>query len=517
MRVSEKMFFQANMERLQKQSALFLKATERATSGRRVNRASDDPVSATRILSFKKTITQIDQRVRNVDEAERFLSLTEEILKKVETQLHRASELAIDMSSGFKTALDRKNAVHGVQQILDEMVSLANTEHNGQYIFSGNKIKTPPFNLETEWKGQFVGKAFSPDNLFSIQSHVDLGLPIDPNSPPNEILNVSVDGVNIEVVLEDGVYTGDEMANEIQTRVNEHPAIVAAGASVVAEYRLDDPENPDTSSGRLLIRSEKIGGTSSITPRPAVGFKIAATVNDTLNISMGDTLLNITLTSGIYKTGAALANELKTQIELAGQSVDVTFQDDHFLITPTDGNPFVHPLPATLAFGDARTALGFIEGHSRLSGEEYLGDSGEMPVLIEPDRAFGKNLSGMQVFKGGAEGNGADIFAGLLNFKAALDSDDGGGIAAAITDMHNAIEQMGGERALVGARLNRVESTRLVLEEVKLSTVSFESGIGDIDLTQAISELRQQQNTLEITRAIAARVLDQPTLLNFLR
>ena len=310
MRVSDKMFFQANMNRLQKQSALLLRAEEKATSGRMVNRASDDPVSATRILSFKKTITQIDQRVRNVDEAERFLSLTEEVLKKVEDQLHKASELAIDMSSGLKTALDRKNAVHGVQQILDEMVSLANTEHNGQYIFSGNKIKTPPFNLETEWKGQFVGQSFSPDNFFSIQSHFDTSLPPDPNFLPNEILNISVDGINIEVVLDDGVYTGEELANEIQTKINEHPDIVAAGVSVIADYLLEDPENPDTSPGRLRITSDTIRGKSSVTPHAAVGFKIAAGVNDTLSIFVNGTLLDIVLTAGIYKTGGALADEL---------------------------------------------------------------------------------------------------------------------------------------------------------------------------------------------------------------
>jgi flagellar hook-associated protein 3 FlgL len=96
-------------------------------------------------------------------------------------------------------------------------------------------------------------------------------------------------------------------------------------------------------------------------------------------------------------------------------------------------------------------------------------------------------------------------------------ANDDSGVQTALTDLQKGLEQIGEQRALIGARLNRIESTRLVLEEVKFSTTSFESGIGDIDLAQAIAELRQQQNALEITRAIAARILDQPTLLNFLR
>lgn len=517
MRVSEKMFFQSNLDRLQKQAALVLKAEERSITGRIVNRASDDPVSATRILNFRKTATQIDQRFRNVDEAERFLSVTEEILKDVETQLHQASDIAIDMSSAFKTAQDRKNAVYGVQQILDQMVTLANTEHDGQSLFAGNKVKTTPFDLAASWKGQYVGRSLPPEGV-TIQSHPDTLTPLDPNSPPNEILRLAVDGVDIQVILEDGVYDGDLLASELQTKINEHPDLQAKGLSVLVEYVLDDPENPGISTGHLRITSDTIGGKSSVVARPATGFKILSGVNDTLDISVNGELLNVVLNAGIYKSGDLLAEELKEQIKLLGQPVQVEFKTDHFLITPESGTPFVHPLPETLPFGDARMTLGFLDGKSQLSGEEYKGDDGEMPVLLSKDETFSKNRSGVEVFKGGMkDASGVDLFSVLLNFKAALEADDDVGIQTAITDMQKGMEQMGEERAWVGARLNRLQATQTALTKVKLSTTSFQSDIEDIDLTRAISELKQQQNTLEITRAIAARILDQPTLLNFLR
>ncbi len=516
MRVTEKMLFGFSMDRLRQQASGLLKAQERSVTGKRVTQASDDPVAASRALNFKRTIAQVDQRLRNVTEAERFLSISDETLKDVEGELHKASELAIDMASASKTPQDRKNAIHELQQIFDQLVNLANTRHDGQSLFAGNKVNTTPFDFEADWKGQFIGKSL-PDGNIDITASTDPSIPPDPNFPLSDILNVTVDGINVQIVLDAGSFDGVTLADEIQRKINDHPDMVAAGKTVTVEFALDNPDDPNFSASHFVITSDTIKGRSSVVVNPPTGIKIGLGINDSMDIMIDGQPVSITLSEGIYKDGAALAAELESRLNDAGQSLKVQFDTDHFVLTPFGGKPFVHPLPTTLPFGDARLALGLIDGKSRLSGTEYLGDKGEMPVWIEPDRPFTKNLTGMDVFKGGSGASGADLFADLLNLKIALDLDDNLGIKTAVAAMNKAKEQISTERAGIGARLNRVEATRVILEEVKVSTETFRSGEEDIDLAKAISDLIQQQNALEATRSVAARVLEAPTLLNFLR
>jgi flagellin-like hook-associated protein FlgL len=172
-----------------------------------------------------------------------------------------------------------------------------------------------------------------------------------------------------------------------------------------------------------------------------------------------------------------------------------------------------------------------LRGTHQLSGEEYLGDDTEISVIIEPNVTLSKLLPGFRLFKGLIKTTiefdeiteerdtvvGVDLFADLISFKAALETNNTVGLQAAITDMSEAIDQINSERAAIGARLNRLDATQTILEEMKISVESFRSEEEDIDLTQAISDLVRQQSALEAARAATARVLDQPTLIDFLR
>ncbi|WDT80169.1 MAG: flagellin [Candidatus Manganitrophus sp.] len=111
---------------------------------------------------------------------------------------------------------------------------------------------------------------------------------------------------------------------------------------------------------------------------------------------------------------------------------------------------------------------------------------------------------------------GVDLFSAVGGLQAALETNDTAGIQAALTNISAAQEQVIGERALLGARLNRMDATKTVLEDFKLSITRFKSDLENIDLTQAISDFSLQQVALEATRATAARMI-QNSLLDFLR
>ncbi len=523
MRVSEQMLFRSNLSQLQRQAVGALRAQDRVSSGKRVSLPSDDPVSAAQTLSFKKAVSQVDQYMRNIEEANRFLSVSEEVLREFEARLQRASELAVDMANSSKEPQDRKNAAQELKQIFNQLSDLANTTHEGQSLFAGNKIKTRPFDFEKEWKGRWVGEGLT------VPLEITANDPSEPNDIGSDTLNITVDGVNATVMLEPGIYEGVDLANEIQTKINDHKDFITAGAQVSVSFVVDDPNIPEV--GHLVIASDRIGSGSSVTLNPVVGFNIVEGENDILSVPIDGASTDVVLRAGTYPTGAALAAELQEQMGVPGD-YSVQFDTDHFVITPLGGTPFVQALPSKLPLGDARTRLGLIKGTHQLSGEEYLGDDKEASVIIDRNVTLAKNLPGLRVFKGLVKKEvvnpdgvveekevvvGTDIFADIISFQTALEINDVVGIQTAITDMNEALEQINGERAIIGARLNRLDETKIVQKELELATVSFQSEKEDIDLTQAISVLVQQQNALEAARAVAARILEQPTLLSFLR
>jgi len=69
-------------------------------------------------------------------------------LNGVQELISDAKALSVQMSSATTGAAQRASASLTVQNILDEIVSLANTEVGGRYIFSGSKTDTAPFSSD---------------------------------------------------------------------------------------------------------------------------------------------------------------------------------------------------------------------------------------------------------------------------------------------------------------------------------------------------------------------------------
>lgn len=452
MRITDQMLFNSGTRSLRRNAEAVAKAQDRASAGRKVLRPSDDPIASAQILKYNKAIAQVNQHVRNMGEAEEFLSVSDLFLGGMQDRIARAEALAVEMVNASVEPSDRKIAAVEIKQIFEQLTGVANTTHKGQHVFAGNKIATKPFDFEKAWQGQYVGT--------SIEGPIEIVQyePENAEDASNDQLNLTVDGVTVQVTLEAKEYRGVDLATEIMDKVNQALATsdTTPARSVTVEFV---PDEEGSEKGHLVITSDKVKGRSSV-----------------------------------------VFNKV---------------------VQPPVSDPSAPEKPP---LKDARQALGLIAGKSQLSGEEYLGDSGENMVLIEPGVTLPKNLPGNRVFRGTAsaegEANGVDIFASLLNLQTALETSNIVGIKTAISDMEKAREQVSQQRALIGIRLNRLDETRARLENFKLATLEFKSkeeGSDSASQAEAFSELIQQQTALQASLLVQARILQQPTLLSFLR
>ena len=109
-----------------------------------------------------------------------------------------------------------------------------------------------------------------------------------------------------------------------------------------------------------------------------------------------------------------------------------------------------------------------------------------------------------------------DIFNVIRDFRNRLEDRATVGNPAEITDaLDAAINQVLRSRTIGGATLNRLTKTEEQLSSVRLAVETRRSGIEDLDIIAAATELASLENTYQASLAVTARVL-QPSLLNFL-
>ncbi len=109
-----------------------------------------------------------------------------------------------------------------------------------------------------------------------------------------------------------------------------------------------------------------------------------------------------------------------------------------------------------------------------------------------------------------------DVFAALADFRDALNDNDEAGIQKGLDEMGRALDNVLTWRADVGAKTNRIEFTVKRLEENDLTLTDLEASLQDVDLAQAIMDLKNQENVYQAILATGARII-QPTLVDFLR
>jgi flagellar hook-associated protein 3 FlgL len=132
-------------------NAELFKSSEQLSSQKRINRPSDDPEGAKAVLNFRTALDRIDQYKSNILAARRSLVQTENAVSGTKTELDRIKEIALQANNSFMSTEARLALAEEVRQITQTVLGLANTEVNGEYIFSGFKTDTLPFTLDANF------------------------------------------------------------------------------------------------------------------------------------------------------------------------------------------------------------------------------------------------------------------------------------------------------------------------------------------------------------------------------
>jgi flagellar hook-associated protein 3 len=142
MRVTNQMVSNTVVFNLQRSLQRFMKLQTEMSSGRRINKASDDPLGTLRDLSYRGELAKIEQYRSNINGAMNWTRNYDGLLADLTNKLSRAKELAITMADEFPDANAREGTAEEIRGIFDGLMTAANAELEGKYVFSGYKTRS---------------------------------------------------------------------------------------------------------------------------------------------------------------------------------------------------------------------------------------------------------------------------------------------------------------------------------------------------------------------------------------
>ena len=115
------------------------RASERLSSGQRINSAKDDAAGLAISNRMTSQIRGLDQAIRNANDGVSLIQTAEGALQESTNILQRMRELSIQSANGIYSDADRKTLDAEVQQLIQELDRIAtSTSFNGQNLLDGS-------------------------------------------------------------------------------------------------------------------------------------------------------------------------------------------------------------------------------------------------------------------------------------------------------------------------------------------------------------------------------------------
>lgn len=145
MRISLRNQYSNFLYNLQNTQSRLMELNMQASSQKRINKPSDDAVGTARVLNYRDSLSAITQYQSNIDTAKGWLGLADETMMQASTILTKLKGLAEQGATGTMTAKDRNASSYEVRQLMNQLLSLSNTEYEGSSIFAGQKVESSAF------------------------------------------------------------------------------------------------------------------------------------------------------------------------------------------------------------------------------------------------------------------------------------------------------------------------------------------------------------------------------------
>jgi flagellar hook-associated protein 3 FlgL len=178
MRVTQSMLSNNMLRHISQSYESMAKTQEQLTTGKKISRPSDDPVVAMKGMTYRTNLTEVEQYKRNLSEAYNWMENSDAALDKATSVMQRIRELTVQASNGTYDDTQQEFIGKEISQLKEHLVSIANTQVAGKYIFNGNDTTNQPVDF-TKTAGSPVSANNNPVNL-ELSQGIEVSVNINP-------------------------------------------------------------------------------------------------------------------------------------------------------------------------------------------------------------------------------------------------------------------------------------------------------------------------------------------------
>jgi flagellar hook-associated protein 3 FlgL len=465
MRISTSSIYDENVNTMNQTQGRIAQTQQQVASGRRILTPADDPAAAARTVELTQSDSMNSQYVNNRNAAKNNLSLTEGILQSVTTLLQDAKTITVNAQAGVLSQSDRKSLATDLQSRYDELFALANsTDGAGNYLFSGSQSSIEPFAS-------------------------------------------TAGGVR---------YFGDDVPRMVQVSASRQMSTSDSGADIFMRVR---------SGNGTFVAAPSAGGLplSNNASIEAGSPGSQVTVASTQNLVVG-----MPISGGGFPTGttvASIVNGTSFTTSAPAANVPATGQVIRFGAANT-GNSVISPgmvlNPALYSGNNYQVSFSVVGDKATYSVTDVTVPNAPVAVAGQSNVPFvsGQSISfnGIQFDIKGTPDNGdvftispsgnQSIFQTLSSIISTLSTsvatgnvtsiaEYGQGISDGLGNIDQALNNILSVRATMGGRLREIDALQTTGDELALQYKQTISQLQDTDYNKAISDLSQQQMTLQ--------------------
>ncbi len=140
MRITNKMMTNNMLSSINNNKNRMSGLEEQYSSGKKIQKPSDDPIIAVRALRLRTNLSELNQYYeKNIPDAVSWMDVTESALTTVNNILSQINTYCVQGSSDTLTQKDRASIVENLKQLKDQIYQEGNANYAGRYVFTGYK------------------------------------------------------------------------------------------------------------------------------------------------------------------------------------------------------------------------------------------------------------------------------------------------------------------------------------------------------------------------------------------
>ncbi len=148
MRVTQSMITNSSLRHFSQSYVELHRLHDQLATGKKISRASQDPVVAMNGMRYRTQVTEVEQFKRNLSEVYNWMDTSDSTLDTTTQAMHRIRELTVQAANDTYDETERANIAKEVSQLREHVQSLANTQSNNKYIFNGTNTTNAPVREE---------------------------------------------------------------------------------------------------------------------------------------------------------------------------------------------------------------------------------------------------------------------------------------------------------------------------------------------------------------------------------